>query len=236
MKYLDRLINFIFSLVVLVLSGVIVFISTGFIEYNNASDYVRNNLFSAENNTITCVVGIIVFLAALKTTVFLSKTSPKKKTAIMVDTTHGKIQIASETIETTAKNVAKSHEEVKDVQVRMVKEKKTVRIYMVLLVLPHTNIIELSGKVQNEVKEAIQSTTGVNVSNIDIKVKNLADKGKNTKPVAVKAEVVPEPKEIVANENNDVEVKEENVTLETEVTNKKEETTLENSEENKKEE
>lgn len=236
MKYLDRLINFIFSLAVLVLSGVIVFISTGFIKYSVASDYVRNNLFSAENNTITCIVSIIVFLAALKTTVFLSKTSSKKKTAIMVDTTHGKIQIASETIETTAKNVAKSHEEVKDVQVRMVKEKKTVRIYMVLLVLPHTNIIELSSKVQNEVKEAIQNTTGVNVSNIDIKVKNLADKGKNAKPVAVKAEVVPEVKEIVENENTEVEVKEENVTIDMNETNEKEETALENNEENKKEE
>lgn len=42
---------------------------------------------------------------------------------------------------------------------------------MALLVVPNTNIIELSAKVQDEVKEAIEDTTGVKVNNVDIKIK-----------------------------------------------------------------
>lgn len=235
MKYLDKLINFIFSLAILILSGVVVFIATGFIKYGVASDYLKDTIFSTENNTITCIVGIVTFLAALKTTVFLSKTSPKKKAQIMVDTEHGKIQIASETIESTAKNVAKLHEEVRDVQVRMVKEKKGVCIYMVLLVLPNTNIIELSREVQDEVKEAIQSTIGANVNNVDIKIKNIADKNKNAKPVT--KEVLPyTEKEINTNVEIKSETKEEiNVEVNEEEI-KKDENEAENTKEDKKEE
>lgn len=189
MKYLDRLINFIFSLVILVLSAIIILVATGFVEYDIVDNFIRNTIFSVENNTITCIVSIVVFLAALKTTMFLSKTSPKKKSSIMVDTTRGKIQIASETIENTAKNIVKNYDSVKDVQVKMVKEKRYVNVYMALLVLPHTNIIELSSKVQDEVKDAIQNTTGVKVNNVDIKIKNIADsKNKSTK--TVKEEIV----------------------------------------------
>ena len=207
MKYLDRLINFIFSLAILVLSIIVIMVSAGFIEYNEVDNYIRNNIFSAANNTVTCIVAIITVLAALKTTIFLSKTNKNKKTAIMVDTTHGKIQIAGETIENTAKSAIKDYEEIKDVQVRMLKEKKGVNIYMVLLVLPNTNIIELSAKVQDAVKEAIEGTTGVKVNNVDIKVKNIAD----TRKLKVKENMKSEKnEEEIITENHEQPILEEN--------------------------
>lgn len=230
MKYLDRFINFVFSLVILVVSATIVFISAGFVEFNVATNYINETLFSTENNTITCIVSIIVFIASLKTTIFLSKTSPKKKVAIMVDTENGKVQIASETVENTAKNIAKSYDSVKDVQVKMVKERKGVVIYMALLVYPHTNIIELSSKVQDEVKEAIQSTTGVKVNNVDIKIKNLADKnGKAVKQTVVKEQVKEETAKVEENTVMDSVSKTENEEIKTE-------TPVEEVEENNKEE
>lgn len=230
MKYLDRFINFVFSLVILVVSATIVFISAGFVEFNVATNYINETLFSTENNTITCIVSIIVFIASLKTTIFLSKTSPKKKVAIMVDTENGKVQIASETVENTAKNVAKSYDSVKDVQVKMVKERKGVVIYMALLVYPHTNIIELSSKVQDEVKEAVQSTTGVKVNNVDIKIKNLADKnGKAVKQTVVKEQVKEETAKVEENTVMDSVSKTENEEIKTE-------TPVEEVEENNKEE
>lgn len=189
MRILDRLINFIFSLVILVLSIVVIMVSAGFIEYNEVDNYIRSNVFSDANNTMACIVGIAFLLASLKTTIFLSRNKNNKKAAIMVDTTHGKVQIAEETIENTAKSAIKDYDEIRDAQVRMVKEKKGVNIYMVLLVLPNTNIIELSAKVQDAVKEAIESTTGVKVNNVDIRVKNITDSKK------IKA------KEITTNQN-----------------------------------
>ena len=177
MRYLDRLINFIFSLVILVLAIVVIMVSAGFVGYDNVDSWIRLNIFSAANNTTTCIVAIVTLIAALKTTVFLSRMNPKKKNTILVDTNHGKIQIAAETIESTAKTVVKDYEEIKDVQVKMVKEKRGIKVYMAL-VLPNTNIIELSAKVQDEVKEAIEDTTGVKVNNVDVKIKNITENRK----------------------------------------------------------
>ena len=178
MRYLDRLINFIFSLLILVLAIVVIMVSAGFVGYDNVDSWIRLNIFSTANNTTTCIVAIVTLIAALKTTVFLSRMNPKKKNTILVDTNHGKIQIAAETIENTAKTVVKDYEEIKDVQVKMVKEKRGIKVYMALLVLPNTNIIELSAKVQDEVKEAIEDTTGVKVNNVDIKIKNITESRK----------------------------------------------------------
>ena len=211
MKYLDRLINFIFSLVILVLTVIIVLVSAGFLEYDVVDSFIRNNIFNAENNTITCIIAIVAFCASLKTTFFLSKVNNKKKSNIMVDTTHGKIQIAQETIENTAKNVVKDYEAIKDAQVKMVKERKGVNVYMSLLVVPNTNIIELSSKVQDEVKEAIQDTTGVKVNNVDIKIKNIAENRGKSKVKVSEEKVVKQ--EIVVPADN-ASLKEENIEAE----------------------
>lgn len=237
MKYLDKLINFIFSLVILIVSAVIVLVTAGLVEEDLVHNFISNNVFSETNNTLTCIIAIVTFFAALKTTVFLSKTSFKKKSTIMVDTNQGRIQIAQETIENTAKNVARNHEEVKDLQVRMIKENRKINIYMSLLVYPHTNIIELSSKVQDEVKEAIHSTTGVKVNNVDIKIKNIAEGRSNqiknkVKPIVEEKVEVKAPEEIHVIDNiEEVQNNEENI----EQNNNIEEAQIENNEENKNE-
>ena len=114
MRYLDRLINFIFSLVILVLAIVVIMVSAGFVGYDNVDSWIRLNIFSTANNTTTCIVAIVTLIAALKTTVFLSRMNPKRKNTILVDTNHGKVQIAAETIENTAKTVVKDYVEIKD--------------------------------------------------------------------------------------------------------------------------
>lgn len=223
MKYLDRLINFIFSLAILLVSIVVIMISAGFIGYESVDVWIKTTLFSTANNTVTCIVSIVVFLAALKTTIFLSRTNGKKKSAILVDTNHGKVQIAQETIENTAKGATKKYEEIKDVQVRMLKEKRGINVYMALMVMPNTNVIELSASVQDAVKEAIEDTTGVKVNNVDIKIKNISE-GRQNKP-KVKEEA-PKKEENVVEEPN-VVIPQENI---------EENTTVENQEESNEQE
>ncbi len=225
MKYLDKLINFIFSLSILILAIVVIMVSAGFIEYAEVDNFIRMNIFSPENNTMTCIVAIIVVLAALKTTIFLSKTNNKRKNVIMVDTNHGKVQIAQDTVENTAKSAIKEFDEIKDAQVRMVKERKGINVYMMLLVLPNTNIIELSAKVQDSVKKAIEETTSVKVNNVDIKVKNITDirKFKNKEKEEVK--------EVKIN-NEEAIIENSNVEIENSLSNEENSTSNENLEEN----
>lgn len=196
MKLLDRLINFIFSLVMLVFSTVVLLVVFNFIDGNYINSLISDYVWSNDYSAIVIIVSCIVFLAGLKTTIFLSDFKKRKKIPIMVNSANGSVQIAQETIESTAKAVALAHEEVRDVNVKMVNKNKGVDIYMSILVIQDTNIRNITTEIQEEVKNKIDETTGVVVLNTDIKVKNIVEKNKkivsdvNAKPI-VKTEKKP---------------------------------------------
>lgn len=178
MKFLDRLINFIFSLVMVIVSVTVLLVIFDFTSIDFINGLINDYVWNSEYETVVIAVSVIVFLAGIKTTIFLADFKKKKKVPIMVNTDNGNIQIASETIENTARAVAKSHEEVREVNSKMISKNKGVNIYMSLLVSQDTNIRALTREIQEEVKTKIHDTTGVLVLNTDIKVKNIVEKNK----------------------------------------------------------
>ena len=205
MKFLDRLINFVFSLIMIVVSVIVLLVIFNFTDSGYVNGLINDYVWNIEYKTIVGVVAAIVFLAGLKTTIFLSDFKKKRKVPIMVSTDNGNVQIASETIESTAKAVANSHEEVKEVNAKMLNKNKGVDIYMSLLVSQDTNIRALTREIQQEVKEKVHDTTGVLVLNTDIKVKNIVEKNKKVvskEPLVVKGKLEKEevlPEQVVLN-------------------------------------
>ncbi|MBQ9314601.1 MAG: alkaline shock response membrane anchor protein AmaP [Clostridia bacterium] len=194
MKLIDRLINFIFSLVMLVLSLVVLLVIFNFIDSNYINGLINDYVWSKDYRLIVIITSFIVFLAGLKTTIFLSDFKKRRKIPIMVSSENGSVQIAQETIESTAKAVARTHEEVKDVNVKMINKNKGVDIYMSILVVQDTNIRTITRQIQEEVKEKVHETTGVLVLNTDIKVKNIVEKNKKivataNEPLVVKGKL-----------------------------------------------
>ena len=182
MRFLDKLINFIFSLAMLIVSVVILLVIFNFVDSCFVNGLINGYVWNADYKMIVAITSFVVFLAGLKTTIFLSDFKQKKKIPIMVGTDNGNIQIAQETIENTAKAVAYGHEEVKDVNVKMVNRTKGVEIYMSLMVAQDTNIRAITRQIQEEVKEKIHDTTGVYVLNTDIKIRNIVEKNKKVTP------------------------------------------------------
>ena len=215
MKFLDRLINFIFSLVMLVFSTVVLLVIFNFIDSNYINELLNNYLWNADCRIVVIVVACIVFLAGLKTTIFLSDFKKRKKIPIMVNSANGSVQIAQETIESTAKAVALSHEEVKEVNVKMVNKSKGVDIYMSLLVVQDTNIRKITTEIQEEIKNKVDETTGVVVLNTDIKVKNIVEKNKKAtyevaKPIVEKEKTQVAEKETIE-EKQEEQIEEEKI-------------------------
>ena len=232
MRLLDKLINFIFSLTMMVVSVVILLVTFGFASSEYVNGIINEYVWNTDYETIVLIVAFIIFLASLKTTIFLADFKKKKKMPIMVNTDNGNIQIAFETIENTAKAVAKSYDEVKDVNARMVNKGKGVMIYMSILVEQDSNISAITKGIQDKVKQKVLETTGVKVFNTstgvkvfntDIKVKNIVEKSKKVvedkieQPLYVKGNIekAPETEEvhnqesISTQENNDSTQKEE---------------------------
>lgn len=190
MKILDKFINFIFSLAMIIASTAILLVLLNLADVRFIDNLVNNYLWNPEYRTTAIIVVLLVWLAAIKTTIFLADFKQKKKESIIVNSENGSIRIAGETVESTAKAVAKMYNEVKDVNVKMVNKKKGIDLYMSISVSQDTNIKDLTQKIQDAVKAKIQNTTGVVVLNTDIKVKNVIGKSKDAVvPVAPIAEV-----------------------------------------------
>ncbi len=175
MKFLDRLISFIFDLAVLIVAVVILLVTFNIVDYGVIDGLIREYVLNETYNTIVIVSAVIVILAFLKITIFSSTLSSKAKKNILVDTEHGKIQISQETLEGIARNVVSNYPEIKDVQARMTKANKGINMYTVIGVYPNTNIKEVVTKAQNDIKENIELKTGVPVKNIDVKIKNVTN-------------------------------------------------------------
>ena len=181
MRILDKFISFVFSLVIIVLAMTVILVSVNAVNYAVVEGLLTNYVFNDLYKMTVILISVLFVLAGLKVTVFSSTLSSKGKKNIYVNTPNGKIQIAQETIEGIAKNVISSYSEVKDVKAAMTKAKKGINLYMGLLVYENTNITSIVTRIQDEVKKQIESTTGVQVYNVDVKVRNVVSKQTTTK-------------------------------------------------------
>ena len=173
MRILDKLISFLFDVLVIILAVTVVLVMTNVIGYPVVEGLLRDYVFNFDYQIIIISIAIIVILLGLKITVFSSALSKEAKKKIYVDTPHGKIQINQDTIEGIARNIIKDYPQVKDVQARMTEAKKGINMYMAIQVYQNTNIKDIVTKVQNDVKSQIENTTSVRVNNVDVKIRNV---------------------------------------------------------------
>ena len=173
MRFLDKLISFIFNLFVIVLAVAVLLVVIDVVNYPVIDGLLRDYVFNIDYRAIVLSTAILVILAGLKITIFSSALSNTSQKSIMVDTAHGKIQINQDTIENVAKSVIKDYDSIRDVHTRMTKAKNGINMYMMLSVYQNTNIKEVVTKVQDDVKKQIEATTSVIVRNVDVKIKNV---------------------------------------------------------------
>ena len=180
MRVLDRIISFLFSVIILIVSIVLILVGTKVIESQMIIDILGEKVFSETViskgffNPLT-IAGIVLLLAALKTTIFLSLFKIRNKAPITVKTKNGEVQIAQETIINTARTATLTFDNVKDVQAKMVKKGKGVIVYEIIQAYVNSNLKELTLAIQEEVKQKVTSTTGVIVHDVNIKVKNVVN-------------------------------------------------------------
>ena len=79
MRFLDRLINFVFSLVMIVVSVTVLLVIFGFTSNNYINTLINDYVWNSKYETIVMITAGIVFLAGIKTTIFLSDFKKKKK-------------------------------------------------------------------------------------------------------------------------------------------------------------
>ncbi len=179
MKILEKITLIIYSYVMLILSILACLLVFGWLEPELVGGIVNNILTGDVSGKIVLGVSVVFILLSIKCIFFdsTSKEQIKERQGVLLENESGKLMISKETIENLVNSVAKGFESTEDVTTRVELDKdNNVKVYANLVVSSEAVIKDLSAKLQTSIKDKIKKATDLEVNEVNITVKKVADK------------------------------------------------------------
>ena len=199
MKFFDKLVLKIFSLIIFVLGIGIILILTGVLPLDAVLEEaaVLTDIGDYELR-ITIGVLAVLMLLALKGLFFTSKPQDNGKNGIILENTSGKLVISKESLENLIASVIKDIPGADTVSSKTILDKdKNLIVYVTAVVSKDVMIKDISNELQAKIKTVMKRTADLDVKEVNIKIKNITSK---------RVKGLPSPTE---DENNEKEVEPE---------------------------
>ncbi len=183
MKFLDRLALAVFSIIIFVLAVLLCLLMFGWFDVElveSALNYLKTNEIATN---ITIGTSIVLLLLALKSMFFesYSKEEEQSREGILLENDNGKLLVSRDTLENLATSVVKTNNSVENVVSRVILDKdKNLIIFINLQVKPNAIIKDLSSGLQEKIKQTVKDSLGLEVKEVNIKIKNITNE-KNEK-------------------------------------------------------
>ena len=177
MKFFDKLVLKIFSLIILILSVGLILTITGIIPMGIIEDYLK--LLIDYENGIKIAIGIltILILFAIKGIFFASKSEGNGKEGIVLENARGKLVISKESLENLIASVIKDIPGADTVSSKTILNKdKNLIVYVTAVVSKDVMIKDISNELQEKIKIAMKRTADLEVKEVNIKIKNITSK------------------------------------------------------------
>lgn len=190
MKFLDRLALAVFSIIVFVMAVLLCLLMLGWFDVElvtSALNYLKDNSLATN---ITIVTSIVLLLLALKAMFFesYSKEEDKSKEGILLENDNGKLVVSRDTLENLTTNVSKTINGVENVVSRVILDKdNNLIVFINLLVKPNAIIKDLSSGLQEKIKQTIKESLGLDVKEVNIKIKNITNEKNEVQAAKVPA-------------------------------------------------
>lgn len=177
MKFLDKLVLKIFSLIILIIAIGIILIMTGILPINAIINQI-SFIISEENSIKTLIIVLaVLMLLAINGIFFTSKTENKGKEGIVLENNSGKLVISKESLENLIASVTKEVPGADTVASKTIVDKnKNLIIYVTAVVSKDVMIKDVSNELQQKIKEAMRKTADLEVKEVNIKIKNITSK------------------------------------------------------------
>ena len=183
MKFLDRLALAIFSIIIFVLAVLLCLLMLGWFDVElviNALQYLKSNEIASN---ITIGLSVVLLLLSLKSMFFesYSKEEEQSKEGILLENDNGKLLVSRDTLENLTTNVAKACDNVENVVSRVLLDKdNNLIIFINLFVKSDALIKDLSLGLQEKIKQTIKDSLGLDVKEVNIKIKNITNEKSET--------------------------------------------------------
>lgn len=182
MKLIDKVIYFIFSTIVL---AIVVIVFMGLLNIGGVNHIfsfiggMPNMNFTQEQMTYIIIVGILFIIMAIKGILFQTKLE-ENKDAIILENSSGKLIISRRTLENLVKDISNGVKGVENSAARVNVEKDTDLIISIDIVVKEGSIKDITKKLQEDVKIAIKKASDLNVSEVNVNIKNIKKMNENT--------------------------------------------------------
>ena len=177
MKFLDRLILKLFSLIIGVFTIMIVLAVTGVIPMTSITDMFIYLTDGDVNLKATLIVSGVILLLVLKALCFASKPESDGKDGVVLENNNGKLVISKETLDNIISGIAKDIAGTESTSSKTIVDKnRNLRVYVTTLVNKDVLIKDVSSELQDKIIDAMKRTADLDVKEVNIKVKNITSK------------------------------------------------------------
>jgi len=183
MKIIDKFNLVLFSIIILVISLIICVLAFGWLNYDLFIDGITFVVTNDIGSKVLVGLALVLILLAIKSIFFnsFSKEKLESKEGILLENDNGKLLVSRDTIESLTNAVVKSFETAENAMTKVeVDTESHVKIYITLFVHPDAVIKELSNKLQSNVKDTIKKSLDLDVTEVNIRIKNIAVKKEPT--------------------------------------------------------
>ena len=178
MKFFDKLVLKIFSLIMFALTILIILLMTNVITIETINNSIIK--FTDYENGIKILIAslAIIMLLAIKGLFFTSKSNNQNsKEGIVLENNSGKLIISKESLENLIYSVVKDVPGAETVMSRTILDKdKNLIVYVTVVVSKDVMLKDITRELQNKVKDAMKKTADLDVKEVNIKIKNITSK------------------------------------------------------------
>ena len=172
-KIADRLLLLIYSFIIFVLSGTMLFIAWDWVPLTESSRTLASIYHEPEVAYAVIGVSILLLLISVRFLYVSVRRSHSQAPSIDQRTEFGDIRISMDTVENLALKAAGRTRGVKDLRARVRVSQAGLEIVIRTVVDGETSIPELTEEMQGAVKSYIEEITGIPVAQVSVFVANI---------------------------------------------------------------
>lgn len=177
MKFIDRMILGVFSVLMLLLSVFSCFVIFGWIDTTIIFLFINKLLQSQVTCNILIGINIFIILLAIKAIFFEAGAKQEEyetTDGILLQNEDGKLLITKETLKNMVEAQVAGFESVKSSQTKiMLDENNDLSVVLTIDVTEDAIIKELSNNIQIKIKDVMKKSMDIEVKSLDIKIRNI---------------------------------------------------------------
>ncbi|MNI05175.1 hypothetical protein D3C73_581210 [compost metagenome] len=172
-KIVDRLLLFVYSLIVFVVFAVCLFVSSSWIPLARSKEALESLYFDVVPAYTMITVSIVILAIRIRFLVITMRRGRTQAPSIDQRTDFGDIRISMETVENLSLKAAGRTRGVKDLKARVRVNQSGLEIMIRTIVDGESSIPEITEEMQSTVKTYIEDITGIPVASVTVFVANI---------------------------------------------------------------